>query len=125
MPIKYLPFVYDTGGRTGEQFLLDKSYNLLWWTLGVSLLMWIFDSLITYYKLALTEGIKLIMRNKLYQSFIQKDMGYFDVRNHNPAILISSLAAKTNNLDNSGLNGIVPYFDFAANLVAMLAFCYT
>lgn len=87
--------------------------------------MWIFDSLITYYKLALTEGIKLIMRNKLYQSFIQKDMGYFDVRNHNPAILISSLAAKTNNLDNSGLNGIVPYFDFAANLVAMLAFCYT
>jgi ABC-type multidrug transport system fused ATPase/permease subunit len=72
----------------------------------------------------IANNLTQTFREELYESILEKNLGFFDDRNHVPTVLTAAMADQTTKINSAGANGVLPMINFAFQLIAITAFSY-
>lgn len=110
--------------KTGKEHITEGMQQILWILIGLAFLNFTGLFVRTYCLSSLGENVTEKLRILLYESILQKNMGWFDDRGNAVSVLTTRMAEDTQRLNDVSTNSLSPILTGIANLAAGYVICF-
>lgn len=109
--------------KTGKEHITEGMQEILYILIGLAFLNFTGLFVRTYCLSSLGENVTEKLRILLYESVLQKNMGWFDDRSNATSVITTRMSEDTQRLNDVSTNSLSPILTGLANLAAGYVIC--